>query len=183
MNRAKSLLQWVENKSRLEINHKLSQYSYALYYEGRLKKTYGDINMPKVLNVKDLKVGYERYFNWNNKAFLCYQISESHAVVFYSDKYGFKDLVSVFSYLFSFLFFESVLLFILLYIIFYILFKGQFLKFDFPRMNLLLRNKIHFLSITVLMMSFILVGWNTMLNVQKSLRNTIKKGWTEKWVH
>ncbi len=175
VNRAKSLLQWVENKSRLEINHKLSQYSYALYYEGRLKKTYGDINMPKVLNVNDLKVGYERYFNWNNKAFLCYQISESHAVVFYSDKYGFKDLVSVFSYLFSFLFFESVLLFILLYIIFYILFKGQFLKFDFPRMNLLLRNKIHFLSITVLMMSFILVGWNTMLNVQKEFEKYHQK--------
>ena len=135
-------------------------YDYAIYVDNKLQKHRGEY--PYDLH---LKYGFDEFERVEENGFvhLIYTPKEGHSIWISSEQTSIFEPVSLFSYIFGlFLLIVLIIIFIrFLYTLYHADFKlGAVVNFTF-------RNRIQFYIISIIVVSFLLIGTLTILNITR----------------
>ena len=144
------LLQTTENKATTKKN----EYAYAVYINDKLIAQVNDYPFATTLKNDTLKTEHFEFYNHNGASELYYKIADKRTIVVVDYHSLVFDIITLFSYLFGVQ--VTLAIFILLYQLYITyftrgLFSGRLIR-------LTLRRRVHFSMLSVVLVSFLLIG-------------------------
>jgi len=132
-----------------------SNYAYALYVNGKLiKQTNDKYPFTTYLKENTLNPGDYRFYYKNRTTELHYNIGDKRTIVVVDNQNQALEAITLFSYIFGMLVLLAIA--ILLYQLYLSYFSGAFSGGRF--MSLTLRRRVQFAMLTVVLLSFIVIG-------------------------
>ncbi|MCW3120721.1 MAG: histidine kinase [Flavipsychrobacter sp.] len=131
-----------------------NEYAYAIYMDNKLVNQTTDYAFANHLLYDTLQEQKPVFFTNNNISELYYKTSEKRTIVVVNTRSQFLELLTLFSYLFG----VQVLLaaFILIYQLYISYFTSSLGNVRFFRLTL--RRRVHFSMLTIVLISFIIIG-------------------------
>ena len=152
---------------RLVTNKELKNYDYAIYRDGILSTFSGNYQYPHYIE-KILPEQNPRSFSFIKSeqfSHLVYNVSPEKTILITSKSKNYRYILSLFSYIFTFLFVLGLLLFVLIFLVNKILPRSSSQSFA-NILPIYFRTRIQLMMILLLVVSFVLVGWWTVINVK-----------------
>ncbi|MCO4292908.1 ATP-binding protein [Solitalea sp. MAHUQ-68] len=165
-------------ENNLNVNKELENYSYALYNKGKLLINRGDYAYRA--NNSEFKSKFkseESYFlSLNGYNHLIYRVGNNTEIIVSRKNLGFFNELAIFSYVLGFAIVYATLIFVLRNFITFVrdyhkLLLNFKIKQVFNSINLLFKTRIQLSMIIAVMVSILVIGWVTLLNVRKQYKD------------
>jgi two-component system, NtrC family, nitrogen regulation sensor histidine kinase NtrY len=143
------------------------EYAYAVYVNGRLINQYNDY--PFAVAVPDTMHGQQYLFARENGLLkLYYKIADKRLAIVVHYHNEFMEAITLFSYLFGISIIIAVL--VILYQVYLRYITGKFRKGNYIRLTL--RRRVHLSMLVAVFVSFIIIGYATIMFFSNEYRNT-----------
>jgi len=149
--------------------HDISTYSYARYHKGVLYKNYGKSKYYNTIDYSNYKEKTYYFINYDGYDHLIFRPNNSSLLIISLKKQGIFEFFLPFSFL---------ILFFTLILIIFLVFFGNLLKFKFSKSSFKLRLQLSI--ITILLISFFLVGVSTLIYISSFNNEKHREVLTEK---